>query len=188
MTGRDLADVIIVGLPKLEGGVLGPLTREGLVQARRLNRAQGFTGQPCTISYTHGSTGHDDDGAVCGFGGPMVFSAWCACGRFRYDGDESSRRAAVTAHLRWTKLTIDDVVTFHGPHHQGREFVITAVHEDDSLSLEDVDWGDIQLSRANRAYVESAGRSWLPHTCDCPHYMRRVCDGSCAHYYCPSPH
>lgn len=36
MNGRDLADVIIVGLPKMEGGVLGPRTVEGVLQARRL--------------------------------------------------------------------------------------------------------------------------------------------------------
>lgn len=184
---RDLGDLIIPGLPKLEGGALGPSSWDEIVKSKRLNRAQRATGKPCKIQYSHGSTGHYDvDGCFRPFGGAMVFSAWCACGRFSYHGEELGRRAAVKAHQRWASLGVLDVVTFHGPGHTGQEFVITEVYEDDTLTLRDVAWGDVQLVRINRAYLEEAGRRWVQTTCDCPSYTRRSQDGICTHYYCPN--
>jgi len=51
------------------------------------------------IGYAHGSTGnYDADGVFRAFGGPMIFSAWCSCENFRYDGDEDGRRIAVSNH------------------------------------------------------------------------------------------
>lgn len=51
------------------------------------------------IGYTHGTAGnYDGDGVFRPFGGPMIFSAWCSCGDFRYDGDEAGRRFAIRGH------------------------------------------------------------------------------------------
>lgn len=183
----DLGNLIIPGLPKLEGGTLGPSRWPDIVQAKRLNRAQRYTGKPCKLQYSHGSCGHFDvDGCFRPFGGFMLFEAWCACGRFRYQGEELGRRVAIREHQRWARLGALDVVTFHGPAYTGQEFVITEAHADDTLTMRDVAWGDIRLVRINRAYVEPAGRRWVGATCDCPSYTRRSLDGTCANYHCPT--
>lgn len=183
----SLADVIIPGLPKLASTALAPASAQRERWANRLNRAQGHTGKPCKIQYSHGSTGHYDiDGCFRPFGGPMLFSAWCACGRFRYHGEEQGRRYAVKAHKSWTALGVDDVVTYHGEQHASAEFVITAVNADDTVDLSDTAWGNTVLRDVNRAYLESAGRQWVARTCDCPRYLRRALDGSCSNYNCPA--
>lgn len=184
----QLADIIIPGLPKLARTALAPASAERDRWADRLNRAQGYSGKPCKIQYSHGSTGHYDvDGCFRPFGGPMLFSAWCECGRFRFHGvTEGERRNAVRAHKTWTALGADDVVTCHGGRCKGAEFVITAVNADDTVDLNDVAWGNVTLRGVNRAYLESAGRRWLPRACECPRHMRRSSDGSCSNYDCPA--
>lgn len=187
----QLAHVVIPGLPKLTNTALAPSSFERTRWAERLNRAVNRTGRPCKIGYSHGSAGHyDADGCFRVFGGPMIFSAWCACGQFRYDGvDEQGRRAAVKAHKAWVALGINDVVTYYGPvaAQHGREFVITAV-DGHQLSLEDVEWGNIHLTGVDRAAIESAGRSWRPITCGHPRYTRHSMDGRCMTYGCNEGH
>ena len=180
-----LAHTIIPGLPKLARTALAPASFERDQWAARLNRAQG-TGKPCKVSYSHRSLGHYDvDGYFREFGGPMLFSAWCECGRFRYHGEEIGRRYAVKAHKAWVALGVNDVVTYHGSQvqHHDREFVITAV-KSDRLSMMDVEWGDISLRNVHRASIEATERHWTSINCGHPRCTRRSSDGKCMTYGC----
>lgn len=180
-----LENVIIPGLPKLADAAFAAPSFERQQWADRINRAQRATGKPCKVGYSHGSAGrHDAHGVFRPFGGPMIFSAWCACGQFRYDGDETGRRAAVKAHKAWVGLAVNDVVIYHGPEHTGAEFVITSVAANGRLSLRDVAWGNVQLTGVQRAFIESAGRRWAEKSCACPEHYRRSTDGRCAAYDC----
>ena len=180
MTG-SLADVIVPGVPK---GYFAA-TEATRAWAAKLNRAQRRTGRPCKIGYSHISSGHHDvDGCYRSFGGAQVFSAWCECGQFRYDGDESGRRIAVKAHKAWAALTALDIVTLYWStgDRDGREFVIVAV-DGYRITLEDVEWSSERFT-VDRAQVDPAGRSWRPLSCQHPRYCRRSTDGACMHYGC----
>lgn len=184
---NPFAHKVIPGMSMLTGGALVGENFDRRIWAERVNRAVTYTGKPCKVSYSHGSTGHyDADGCFRSFGGPMIFSAWCACGRFRYHGDsETGRRNAIKAHKTWVTLGVNDVVTDcdRRSQHYGCEFVITAA-DGDLLTLEDVQWGDVRLSDVHRAFVESAGRNWVAVTCGHPRYHRRSSDGRCMTYGC----
>lgn len=179
----SLADVIIPGLPK-------DVPRNGHPAGRwrwatALNRAQGRTGKPCKTQYSHGSSGYRDaDGIEHYFGGSMIFSAWCACGQFRYHGHEEGRRFAVRAHKTWMALTTNDVVTLHWsrPELDGHEFVILAVNGH-RITLEDTAWGDVRVV-VDRAQIDSTGRRWVDKNCWHQRYLRRALDGRCMAYGC----
>lgn len=94
-------------------GVLEALVRYGLAEQRGLgyqitraglNALCLFPNPPQhKIGYVHGSVpvkGTEryaiDGRLVANYS--MLFSAWCSCGQFRYDGEEMGRRAAVKRH------------------------------------------------------------------------------------------
>lgn len=181
----SLADVIVPGLPKLATTALAPASFEREVWADALNRAQTDTGKPCKIQYSHGTPGGmSEDGKHYWFGGSMIYHAWCACGRFRFHGEEQPRRYAIKAHRAWVALGVLDIVRLHWSTSDlnRAEFVIVAT-DGDQLTLEDVEWGD-RHTTVHRAQVEPAGRSWAALTCGHPRYCRRSTDGACMHYDC----